>query len=35
MEKIVLNEEDKEKYKNRILEFEKEIKFVNEKISKL
>lgn len=34
MEKIVLNEEDKEKYKNRIFEFEKEIKFVNEKISK-
>lgn len=35
MEKIALNEEDKEKHKNRILELEKEIKSANEKISKL
>lgn len=35
MEKIALNEEDKEKHKNRILELEKEIKSANEKINKL
>ncbi|EIN15157.1 ATP-dependent Clp protease ATP-binding subunit [Mycoplasmopsis agalactiae 14628] len=35
MEKIALNEEDKEKHKNRILELEKEIKSANEKIGKL
>lgn len=35
MEKIALNEEDKEKHKNRIRELEDEIKSANQKISKL
>lgn len=35
MEKIALNEEDKEKHKNRIRELDDEIKSANQKISKL
>ncbi|TKA59509.1 ClpB [Mycoplasmopsis bovis 8790] len=35
MEKIALNDEDKEKHKNRIREIEEEIKSANQKISKL
>ncbi|WP_280135682.1 ATP-dependent Clp protease ATP-binding subunit [Mycoplasmopsis bovis] len=35
MEKIALNEDDKEKHKNRIRELEDEIKSANQKISKL